>query len=299
MADYYWISTSSTNPNTGANWQKSDGTTGSVPTTGDTVYIVPIAGLPLASIGYSDMSAVTLAALYISAAIAIGTTDTTSVNFYGYWKISATKLYISGKPTRVKIDVGSVQCAAKITGTGNSADSGQRTVRLLGSHVGNTVLVSGGNVGVGTNLPTETSVVSSVAVTGNGAVCELGNGVTWTAARVDAGGQLLAPAITISGGSTLTATNNSTATIGGTGKVGTVNANGGAVVLNNRPGSGSIAGTINLAPSGLVDFSQNPDAGTVDLLNPAGGKVLLAKSNPAHITFTSEVPANIGTKSYS
>lgn len=299
MSDYYWISTSSTDPTVGANWKKSDGTTGTAPTTGDNAYIVPIAGLALANIGFSDMSAVTLASLTIIAAIQIGVNDITSANFYGYWKIGATKWVISGKPTRVKIDFGSVQYAGIVTGTGNTADAGQRTVRILGSHASNSLTVTSGSVGVGTNLPTETAVILKAAITGNGAVCELGNGVTWTTATVDSGGILVAPAITISGGSTLTVTTNSTATIGGAGKVGTANANGGAIVLNNRPGSGSIAGTVNVTPGGSVDFSQNPGTGTVDLLNASGGKVFVAKSLPTHITITSEVPVNIGTKSYS
>ena len=93
MPTYFWTSTSSTDPTLGANWTKSDGTTGAAPTTGDDVFIQAIPGVALANIGSADMSAITLNSLTISQTFAgtIGTTSSAGPNF-GYWKIGATSL---------------------------------------------------------------------------------------------------------------------------------------------------------------------------------------------------------------
>src|SRR5207248_5044439 len=90
MASYFWSSTSSTDPTLGANWTKSDGTTGVAPANGDDVTIAAIPGVALAGIGAADMSAVTLSSLTISQTFtaAIGTAATTGA--FGYWKIGAT-----------------------------------------------------------------------------------------------------------------------------------------------------------------------------------------------------------------
>lgn len=50
MSTYFWTSTSSQDPLLGANWTKSDGTTGTAPDTGDDIYIQAVAGLSLANI---------------------------------------------------------------------------------------------------------------------------------------------------------------------------------------------------------------------------------------------------------
>ena len=88
MSSYFWSSTSSTDPTLGANWTKSDGTTGTAPTTGDDVTLAAIPGVVLAPIGAADMSAVTLNSLTISQTFnaAIGTTATASASYFGYWK---------------------------------------------------------------------------------------------------------------------------------------------------------------------------------------------------------------------
>src|SRR5207248_9728910 len=90
MASYFWSSTSSTDPTLGANWTKSDGTTGVAPANGDDVTIAAIPGVPLASIGAADMSAVTLNGLTVGQTFTgtIGTTATSGT--FGYWKIGAT-----------------------------------------------------------------------------------------------------------------------------------------------------------------------------------------------------------------
>ena len=45
MSSYFWSSTSSTDPTLGANWTKSDGTTGVAPANGDDVTIAAIPGV--------------------------------------------------------------------------------------------------------------------------------------------------------------------------------------------------------------------------------------------------------------
>ena len=89
MSSYFWSSTSSTDPTVGANWTKSDGTTGTAPANGDDVTIAAIPGVALAAIAAADMSAVTLNSLTISQTFnaTIGTTATTGT--FGYWKIGA------------------------------------------------------------------------------------------------------------------------------------------------------------------------------------------------------------------
>src|SRR5580692_7739578 len=90
MSSYFWTSISSTDPTNGANWTKSDGTTGTAPANGDDVTIAAIPGLALASIGAIDMSSVTLNSLTISQTFTgtIGSTSTSGT--FGYWKIGAT-----------------------------------------------------------------------------------------------------------------------------------------------------------------------------------------------------------------
>src|SRR5438270_9459629 len=118
MPTYFWTSTSSTDPTLGANWTKSDGTTGAAPTTGDDVFIQAIPGVALANIGSADMSAVTLNSLTISQTFTgtIGTTSSAGPNF-GYWKIGAAAWTIgtpsgdgaaSGGSGRIKLYFGSV-----------------------------------------------------------------------------------------------------------------------------------------------------------------------------------------------
>lgn len=90
MSTYFWTSTSSTDPTLGANWTKSDGTTGVVPANGDDVFIAAQPGVALANIGAADMSAITLNSLTISQTFTgtIGTAANSGATF-GYWKIGA------------------------------------------------------------------------------------------------------------------------------------------------------------------------------------------------------------------
>ena len=135
MSSFFWSSTSSTDPTLGANWTKSDGTTGTAPGNGDDAFIQAIPGVVLASIGAADMSSVTLNSLTISQTFigTIGSADTSAAPF-GYWKIGATTWTI-GAPSadgvtytgsgRIKIDFGSAAFSGTVIATGSS-------VRMMG-----------------------------------------------------------------------------------------------------------------------------------------------------------------------
>jgi hypothetical protein len=301
MASYFWSSTSSTDPTVGANWTKSDGTTGTAPANGDDVTIAAIPGVSLASIAAADMSAVTLNSLTISQTFTgtIGTASTTGT--FGYWKIGATTWTVgtpSGDSTaaigsgRIKIDFGSAAFTGIVLASGSSADPGAEPVRVKGSNAANKLYVLGGRVGVATNLPGETATLAEVDVTGSSAVCNLGSGVTWTNANASAGGTL-----SLNSGSSgaLNVSSGSTATTRGTGAIATVNA-GGTTYLNHRPSSGAAIATLNLYPTGSADFSQLPSSVTVTTLNHQKGGVLTANAaNPSHLIVTNRNLINCGS----
>jgi hypothetical protein len=301
MSSYFWSSTSSTDPTVGANWTKSDGTTGTAPSNGDDVTIAAIPGVSLAAIAAADMSAITLNSLIIGQTFnaTIGTTSTTGT--FGYWKIGATSWTI-GTPSadgitavgsgRIKIDFGSGAFVGVVLATGSSADAGAEPVRIKGSNAANKLYVLGGRVGVATNLPGETAILAEVDVTGSSALCNLGAGVTWTNANVSAGGTLT----TNSGSSgALSISSGSTATTRGTAAISTVNA-GGTTYLNHRPASGAAIATLNLYPTGSADFSQLPSSVTVTTLNHQKGGVLTANAaNPGHLVVTNRNLINCGT----
>jgi len=301
MSSYFWSSTSSTDPTNGANWTKSDGTTGTAPGNGDDVTIAAIPGATLANIAAADMSSVTLNSLTISQTFTgqIGTTATSGT--FGYWKIGATTWTI-GRPSsdggaaigsgRVKIDFGAAAFVGTVLATGTSADQGQEPVRIKGSNSANKLYVLGGRVGVATNLPAETATVAEVDVAGSTAVCNLGPGVTWTNANVSSGASL-----SLNSGSTgaLSVASGSTLSVQGSGAIATVNA-GGATYLNNRPASGAAIATLNLFATGTADFSQNPAGVTVTTLNHYKGGALTANAaNPGHLAITTRNLVNCGT----
>lgn len=302
MSSYSWSSTSSTDPTLGANWTKSDGTTGTAPGNGDDVYIAAVAGAAPANVGAADMSSVTLNSLTISQTFTgtIGTAATAS-SLFGYWKIGATTWTIGtpsadgtafGGAGRIKLDFGSAAFSGTALATGASADLGLEPVRIKGSNAANRLAVLGGRVGVATGLPGETATLSEIDVVGSTAIANLGAGVTWSAANVSAGGTLT----TNSGSSgALSVSSGSTATSQGAAAIATVNA-GGSLFLNHRPASGAAVTTLNLYPTGTADFSQNPAAATVSTLNHHKGAALAANSsNPGHLTVTTRNLINCGT----
>jgi hypothetical protein len=301
MSSYFWSSISSTDPTVGADWTKSDGTTGTAPGNGDDVYILSIAGLALASIAAADMSTITLNSLTISQTFngTIGTTATTGT--FGYWKIGATKWTIgtpssdgttAGGSGRIKIDFGSAAFVGIVINSGISVDSGLEPLRIKGSNAANRLIVLGGRVGVATNMPGETSTISEIDATGSTVVVDFGPGVTWTTATVAAGATLF----TASGSSgALSVASGSNATTSGSAAIATINA-GGTVALNHRPSSGAAVATLNIYPTGTADFSQNPLPVTVTTLNHQGGGVLaFDPANPGQLTIGSHNLINAGT----
>ena len=301
MAAYFWSSISSTDPTLGANWTKSDGTSGTAPGNGDDVYIQAIAGLALASIGAADISAVTLNSLTIGQTFTgtIGTTATTGT--FGYWKIGATTWTIgtpssdgstAGGSGRIKIDFGSAAFVGTVLNVGSSVDSGLEPLRIKGSNASNRLIVLGGRVGVATNLPGETSTISEVDASGSSAVVDFGAGVTWSTATVAAGATLS----TASGSSgALSVASGSTAVTRGSAAIATINA-GGTVTLNHRPGSGAAVATLNIYPTGTADFSQNPLGVVVTTLNHhAGGVLSFDPANPGQLTLGTHNLINAGT----
>jgi hypothetical protein len=302
MSSFFWSSTSSTDPTLGANWTASDGTTGTAPGSGDDAYIQSIPGVVLANIGAADMSAVALNSLTIGSTFTgtIGTADTSSPLF-GYWKIGAGTWTI-GSPSgdgvvyggsgRIKIDFGAGAFNGVVLATGSSADNGAEPVRLLASNAASAIVVLGGRVGVATNLPGETVTLGEIDVSGPSSICNLGPGVTWTTANISDGAD-----ITINSGSagTLSVSPGAAATTQGTGLIATIEA-GGNLSLNHRPASGSAINTLNLYPTGVADFSQNPAALTVDVVNHHRGGVMSANAaNPGHLTVTARNLVNCGT----
>lgn len=305
MASYYWNSISSTDPTNSANWTKSDGTTGTVPTTGDDVFIVPIAGLALASIGAADQHTIALNSLNVSQGYA-GTIGTSAAPG-GYWQIGAAVLNL-GIPVldnsgpqgsgRIKINLGSTSSVVNVYNTGSlSTDIGFQPTRILGTAI-TTINVSSGNFGLATNAPGEVSTVTTINVTGNlsgtGSVATCGTGVTWTTGTAASGGTLNVA----SAGTTLTTSSGGTALATGTGLIGTVNA-GGTTQLNNRVGGTDVT-TLNLYSTGTADFSGNPSASTIATLNlTAGGALITDAANPDHVTVTTLHKINGGRLSLS
>lgn len=302
MAAYFWSSSSSTDPTAGANWTKSDGTTGTAPGNGDDAYVQAIPGVALANIGPADMSAAALNSLTISSTYigTIGSADTTSPLF-GYWKIGAATWTIGapsadgvlyGGSGRIKIDFGAGAFSGTVQATGISSDAGAEPVRILANNASSVLLVLGGRVGVATNLPGETATLGEVDVSGGGAICDLGAGVTWSVANVSGGGTLVAH----SGSSgTLSVGPGASATTLGPAAIATVNA-GGSMTLNHRPASGAAIATLNLFPTGVADFSDDPAPVTVTTVNQHRGGVLSANpANPGHLTVTNHLLVNCGT----
>lgn len=287
-ATYFWTSTTSADPTVGANWTKTDGTTGTAPANGDTAYVQSIPGVLLSNISFADMSAVTLAALYLypPAGMTIGTFDTTSANFFGYWKIGATVCNIGTQDgtansgsQRIKINFGSAATTVTVQQTnGATADPGYAPVRLCGTSSSNVLNSLSGTVGVATNLPGETSDFSGGVNVAGGAVT-LGAGVTWATANV-AAGSLIAN----SGGASLSVAQSAQATLNGAAIITTISVDG-SLKHNARPSSGAGTTTLNITANGAADFSGNPSAVTVMTVNLSkGAKIIFNAANPGHLT---------------
>ena len=197
---YFWSSTSSTDPTLGANWTKSDGTTGTAPANGDDVFIQAIPGVALAIIGAADMSA----------RHAEQPDDQPDLHRHDRHDRHRRHRSATGRsarrpgrsapprptapPSAARAGSRSISASAAFTGTvldtGISIDPGLEPLRIKGTNAANKLYVLGGRVGVATNLPGETATLAEIDVSGSAAVVDLGAGVTWTNANVAAGGTL-------------------------------------------------------------------------------------------------------------
>lgn len=287
MSTRYWLDANGDWNNT-ANWSGA-----TVPITGDTVYILSGSQNIATNL---NQSSVALANLVIGMGFT-GTIGTSSA----YLQISATKWTIGAPQSgnaaavgsgRIKIDFGSNAYSGIVLGVSNTtSDIGYEAVRILGSNAGNVLVMeaAGGTVGVGTTLATETANVSEADVSAG--TLNYGYGVTAGTVNVSANATFNTNSVP----TTVTVAAGGTATIGGLGEVTTANS-GGTMYLNNRPASGSMAGTVNIYYGGTVDFSKNSVAATVDTLNHyKGGTLNVNPAKPGAITFTTRNLINGGT----
>jgi hypothetical protein len=248
--------------------------------------VVLVPGLVLAPINFKDMSAVTLAVLNISANVLIGTTDTTSANYFGYWEIGAGTSNISTPDGtsgtgsgRIKLNIATAGAVVNVAAALSApADLYSQTVRILLNDSGAVLNVTGSaTVGLATNMAGETSTVGIVNVSGGGIVT-LGPGVTYTTGDVQTGSKLY----TNSSGTTLNVASGGNLYTAGNSTIATIT-NSGNAVLNHRPTSGN--NTIN-SLAGTIDFSQNPGNMTVTILNLYPSILKRSAANPAHITIS-------------
>lgn len=249
MAKKIWIGTTN-DWGTAGNWSGSG-----VPANGDDVYFDSSVSQDVGA--GLNQSAVTLASLNIAATF-IGKIGTASA----YLQVGATLLNIgapslSGTPSegsqRIKIDLGSVQSAVVVFASNKTtADTGLEPIRIKGTHASNTLNVLGGRVGVATTSPSEVATIATVKVTGNTSFLNLSAGCTLTTITNNGG--------TVNVNSAATTITNISGNLktGGTGLIGTFNADGGGVVLNNRA-SGDDVTTLSWNGAN-IDWGGNPDA---------------------------------------
>ena len=302
MSAYYWSSTSSTDPTVGANWTKSDGTTGTAPTTGDDVTIAAIPGVTLANIGISDMHTVTLNSLTISQTYT-GTIGASG--FGGYWQIAATTWTIgvpansgaaSAGSGRIKLNFGSVLFTGTVLNTGQSADSGQEPVRIIGTNASNSLTVMGGTVGVATNTPGEAATLLTANVSGTGAMCNCSSGVTLTNASVNvASGGALNVNSAIGGTGIVSVGNGANFTSNGSGAIATISSSG--TVKSNSSGTVTAFNNYNL---GKADFSGSSVSRTVTTMNSYPGSTILRAptTGTSSLIITTHNKLNVQTESY-
>lgn len=294
MSTKYWVSTSSTAPQTGANWSG-----GVAPANGDDIVITAIPGSTLANIAAHDDSAVVLNSLRIDQSYT-GTIGSAGAG--GYWQIGTAALNIglpsgdgvnAGGSGRIKLDIGTGSATINIFNSGNTTDTGQEPIRLLAVNSGNVLNVIGGRVGVATNVPGEVSTIGTLNCTGLNAVCNLGSGVTWTNANAAGGGTVT----TNSGGTSVTIGSGSKVTANGASAITTIN-NGGT--LNHNLRTGTMTTTLNNYAGATTDFTGNPATCTVTTLNRyKGSTVKVSPAAPTHVTFTNRPMQACGTETIS
>jgi len=240
---------------TAANWSG-----GAVPVNGDDVVIENSA----VSIYYGlAQSAVTLASLVIESSYtgAIGLPPDNANDYVEYrdqyLAIGATVLKILGGTGQVNIDVGSAQTAATITSAARSNTTGLPAILLKGTHVGNTVTVTKGDVGVAVKAA-ETATAATLAVgydasLAGDATVVCGSGVTLTTINQSGG------SLTIESNATTINQTEGTLHVTGAGAVTTLNLDGGTCYYKST----GTCTTANVGNGGVLDFRRNPSARTV------------------------------------
>lgn len=281
--------TSATGPNfwdNVGNWLE-----GSVPTTGDDVYI----DRPVAILYGLDQNSVTLASMTIgerfSTSAYIGLTSRNAAGYAEYrdqyLKIGVTSLVCRGNSSRMRINFGSVQTTATIFSTGSSSTTGISALQLLGTHASNTLRVTSGSVGVAEN----DGEVSTVAtITQEGGSLNLGNGNTLTNVTKIAGTLALGSSTT-----TLKSYSGTTTVRGGTQA---------AITLGG--GELSVTGTTTVTAlrqqGGTATIGPNCTATTLDkaagtLVSYVGCTTLTSDSGAVTVHDGSITTANISTNS--
>lgn len=265
--------------NTAANWSL-----GSVPTTGDNVYIEDSS----VAISYGlNQSSVTLSSLNIgqsyTASAGIGSTD-------AYLRIGATIVnigyhYSEGSPSgcgRIKLDLGSAQTTVTVLGSASAGtDTNRAPTQILGTNASNVLYVLGGRVSVA-NTPGEVStfaVINQSYMTSkeSGSYLYIGPGVTLTTFTKIGGIAYLqcgATTVTHRGGTLTTRA----------GAITTLNNYGGTVYCNS---SGTIT-TLNCY-GGVTDFTRSRATRTVTTPTIYAGATL--RYDKDVVTFTNKLAA--------
>ncbi len=269
-----------------ANWSPSG-----VPATGDTVIFKNNASDVLYGLG---QSAVTLAAMQISANYTgkIGLPRTNANGYFeyraDYLAISATTLTVGdgdgAGSQRIKIDVGTNQCALYVYRTATSLENGLPSFLWKGTHASNTVSVSRGSVGIAV-LPSELATVATllegfVTNATSDANVVVGSGVTLTT-------------IAKSGGNLQTSSN--VVTINLLGAFGTYDFLAGNLTTLNGDGAGNFnfrsTGTITNTKVGkgcVLDFSRDPNPRTVTNCTPVQAGATITDPNKT-VTWTNGI----------
>ena len=254
------VTTASAGPqdwSTAANWS-----TGSVPVTGDTVYLSLEGGI----IKYGlAQSAVTLTLLRIIAkSFTLGlpktNSDGTSYAEYrpDYLEIGATNCYINTKSGRIKIDFGTVQTACQQDASGTGVEQNIPAVLLKGTHASNEFDVFGGQAGIAF-FPQDSATALTLRV-GGSATVTCGFGCTLDTVLNEGATLNINSAI-----ATLLkhpAATTGTTTVYGTGAVNQITAEGGKIDYRTS-GTLGAGGVTTLGGSAMLTFDNDQRSKTV------------------------------------
>lgn len=152
----------------------------------------------------------------------------------------------------MRFNVGSVQCALTVLATGSVSAGTAFALRFLGTHASNTVIISGGTVGIAM-LASEVATIATLTVQQTGSVA-LGSGCTLTTLTNNGAAMTL-----YAGATTLTCTGGSLF-VGGSGAYTTLTGQIGAQITYTS--SGTIT-TLSLSQGSTFDVSSNPSGRTI------------------------------------